>query len=91
MTFHTFCTQHTHIYKNCDTTMRPSASDNENQINQNNNNSDGHHNSMDTQQDNVGIHNAYMPCIEHNDGPKGIQTRSGQINQRPQSQGIIEE
>ena len=47
---------------NSDTNARPNDSDAQNQIIKNNNyNSDVHHNSMDTQQDNVGINNANMP------------------------------
>ena len=60
---------------------------------------------MDIQQDNVGVNNANMPLVEdnagtnnmnlqqikHDNGPKVIRTRLGQISYRPQRLGIVEE
>ena len=61
--------------------MRPYDSDEQNQ----------NDNSMDAQQDSVGINNANMPQVEHNNRPKVIRTRSGKISCRPQRLGIIKE
>ena len=55
------------MYISCDTNTKPNYSDEQNQIL--NNNSDGHHNRLDTQQDNVGVNNTMLPSIEHL--PKG--------------------
>ena len=56
------------------TNKRASSSDKHNQVY---NNSDRNYKSMDTQQDKVGVNNANMPQIGHNDGPNVIRTRSG--------------
>ena len=45
------------MYMNCDTKMRPSNSDENNQVH----NSDINHKSMDTRQDDIGVNNANMP------------------------------
>ena len=74
-------TAHTHMYMNHGRKMIHGNSDEHNQFH--NNNSDGNHKSMVTQQDNVGVNTANMLHVEDNVGMNNTNIPQVEYNNGP--------